>query len=90
MSAFSKSLAVYYFSNSKEKHTNSNVNIYIVFQYGIHGDFLLRRCLNVIAVATTEADEAIALSVFVQIMGIPPQKAAGLGHFDHFWSLRLV
>ena len=42
------------------------------------------------AIAATEADEASASSVFVQIMGIPPQKAAGQGHFDHFWSLRLV
>ena len=46
--------------------------------------------LDTIAVATTEADEAIASSVFVQIMGIPPQKAAGRGHFDHLWSFRLV
>ena len=43
----------------------------------------------IIAVATTEADKAIASSVFVQIMGIPPQKAAGRGHliiFGHFAS----
>ena len=43
-----------------------------------------------IAVAATEADEVIASSVFVQIMGIAPQNAAGQGHFDHLWSLRLV
>ena len=45
---------------------------------------------DAITVATTEADEAIDSSVFVQIMGIPPQKAASRGHFDHLWSLRLV
>ena len=41
-------------------------------------------------VATIEADEAVALSVFVQIMGTPLKKTAGQGHFGHFWSLRLV
>ena len=46
--------------------------------------------ISVIAVATTEADEGIASSVFVQIKGIPPKKAAGRGHFDNFWSLCLV
>ena len=43
--------------------------------------------LQIIAIATTEADEAIASSVFVQIMGKPLQKPAGWGHFGYFWSL---
>ena len=41
------------------------------------------------AVATTEADEAIASSDFLKIIGIAPQKGANLGdscQFDHFAS----
>ena len=49
---------------------------------------------SAMAVAIIEADEAVALSVFVQIMGTSagyiPQKTAGRGHFGHFWSFRLV
>ena len=43
-----------------------------------------------IAVATTEADEAIASSDFLRIMGISPPKGTNRGDFDQFWSLRLV
>ena len=42
-----------------------------------------------IAVATTEADEAIASSDFLKIMGTSPQKGANrmiLVTFDHFTS----
>ena len=42
------------------------------------------------AVATIEADEAVASSVFCPDHGYIPQKTAGQGHFGHFWSLRLV
>ena len=44
---------------------------------------------NIIAVATTEADEAIPSSDFLKIMGIPPQKETTgviLVSFDHFTS----
>ena len=61
--------------------------------YVCHAALTLQKWFKVmitIAVATTEADEVIALSVFVQIKGILPHKAAGRGHFDHFWSLHLV
>ena len=47
-------------------------------------------CYRIMAVATTEADEAIASSVFVQIMGIPLKKLlAGVISviFGHFASL---
>ena len=43
----------------------------------------------IMAVATVEADMT-ASSVFVQIMGTALKKTAVQGHFDHFWSLRLV
>ena len=45
---------------------------------------------NSIAVATTEADEAIASSNFLKIMGISPPKGANRGDSGKFWSLRLV
>ena len=37
-----------------------------------------------IAVATTEADEAIASSDFLRIMGISPKKEANRGDFGQF------
>ena len=43
-----------------------------------------------IAVATTEADEAITSSDFLKIMGIFPLKGASRGDSGQFWSLRLV
>ena len=45
------------------------------------------------AVATIEADEAVASSVFVQVMGTPIKKLLVrviLVIFGHFWSLHLV
>ena len=43
-----------------------------------------------IAIATTEASEAIASSDFLKIMGISPPEGANRGDSDQFWSLRLV
>ena len=40
--------------------------------------------LNTIAVATTEADEAIASSDFLKIMGISPPKGANQGDSGQF------
>ena len=46
---------------------------------------------HTIAVATTEADEAIASSSdILKIMGISPTKGANQDDSGHFWSLRLV
>ena len=42
------------------------------------------------AVATIEADEAVASSVFCPDHRYTPQKNAGQGHFGHFLLLRLV
>ena len=58
----------------------------------LEGDGVLT-CLRVtlpMAVATTEADEAVASSVFCPDHGYTIQKAAGQGHFGHFWSLCLI
>ena len=43
-----------------------------------------------IAVATIEADEAIASSDFLKFMGISPQNGANCCDSGQFWSLRLV
>ena len=43
-----------------------------------------------IAVATIEADEAIASSDFLKFMGISSQKGPNRGDSGQFWSLRLV
>ena len=45
---------------------------------------------QIIAVATIEADEAIASSDFLKIMGISPKKRASWGDSGQFWSFRLV
>ena len=42
------------------------------------------------AVATIEADESVASSVFCPDRGYISQKTAGQDHFGHFYSLRLV
>ena len=44
----------------------------------------------IIAVAATEADEAIALFDFLKIMGIFPPKGANQGDSGQFWSFHLV
>ena len=46
--------------------------------------------LSLIDVATIEADEAIASSDCLKIMGISPPKGANRGDSGQFWSLRLV
>ena len=46
--------------------------------------------IHAIAVATLEADEAIASSNFLKIMGISSPKGANRGDSGQFWSLRLV
>ena len=51
---------------------------------------LLNFIAKFIAVATIEADEAIASSDFLKIMGISSQKGANRGDSGHFWSFRLV
>ena len=51
---------------------------------------LLLACVDSIAVATIEADEAIASSDFLKIIGISCEKGASWGDSGQFWSLRLV
>ena len=44
----------------------------------------------IMAVATTEADEAIASSDFLNIMAMSLPNGANQGDSGQFWSLRLV
>ena len=74
--------------------TSRNPNI--MWPAPFHDFYHLWPVLNIyiisptIAVATTEADEAIASSDFLKIIGISSPKGADWGDSGQFWSLRLV